>query len=207
MHPRAAAFTIRLAIGLYACLVVPRLAMAVPSAQSFVSDNIQAGLVILTDKRLTGTQRDQQFHDFLLGITDMNRIARFTLGRYAATANTVQQESFATAFQNYAVSVYQSYFTRYSDQKLTVLHTTQRSPSDFIVATAMTSPVSGGDRPPLEVDFRVRTDGATPVIVDIGVAGVWLAEAEQADFVAVLDRNGGDIPALTAHLNATAAKY
>jgi phospholipid transport system substrate-binding protein len=205
MSYRTGLLALRLVMVLCACLALPRPAMAGPPAESFVSENIQAGLAILSDKQLTGPQRNAHFQDFLLGITDMKRTARFTLGKYAVTASAAQQDAFAAAFQNYAVTVYQSYFTRYSGQKLAVLRTTQRSPSDFVVATAMTSPEQRGE-PPLEIDFRVRTDGATPVIVDIGVAGVWLALAEQADFEAVLDRNGGDISALIVHLNAAAAK-
>src|SRR5580693_3972856 len=114
MFHRAAAFALRLAIGLGVCLALPRPAMAVPAAESFVSGNIQAGLAILGDKQLTEPQRRAHFQDFLLGITDMKRIARFTLGTYAATASPAQQDAFAAAFQNYAVAVYQSYLTRYS---------------------------------------------------------------------------------------------
>ena len=52
------------------------------------------------------------------------------------------------------------------------------------------------------VDFRVRTDGAKPVLVDLGVAGVWLALAQRDEFLSVLAQNNGDIKALTAHLQA-----
>ena len=206
MPHKAAAFAGRSALALCVFLGLPHAAMATTPAESFVAGNIQAAIVILDDKQLTTPQRKAHFQDFLLGITDMKRIARFTLGKYAATASPAQQDAFSAAFQNYAVAVYQSYFARYSGQTLAILHTTERSPDDFIVATAMTDPGSSSEAPS-EIDFRVRTDGPSPVIVDIGVAGVWLAPAEQADFVSVLDHNGGDIAGLIAHLNATAAKY
>jgi phospholipid transport system substrate-binding protein len=206
MSHKAAPFVVRLALTICVFLALPRAAMAATPAESFVAGNIQAAMVILDDKQLTTSQRKAHFQDFLLGITDMKRIARFTLGKYAATASPAQQDAFTAAFQNYAATVYQSYFSRYSGQKLAILHTTERSPDDFIVATAMTSPGSSSDAP-LEIDFRVRTDGPSPEIVDIGVSGVWLALAEQADFASVLDHNGGDIAGLTAHLNATVTKY
>jgi len=56
------------------------------------------------------------------------------------------------------------------------------------------------------VDFRVRTDGAKPVLVDLGISGVWLALAERDQFLAVLAQNNGDIKALTAHLRAAQAR-
>lgn len=207
MPRRAAAILFRLALVLFACATLPRPAMAAPAAESFVSDNIKAALAILDDRQLAAPQRKAHFQSFLLGITDIKRVARFTLGKYAASASPAQQDAFAAAFQNYIVAVYQSYFMRYSGQTLAILRTTQHAPGDFVVATTMTSPEDRSVQHPLEVDFRVRTDGATPVIVDIGVAGVWLALAEQADFVAVLNSNGGDIPALIGHLNDAAAKF
>ena len=62
--------------------------------------------------------------------------------------------------------------------------------------------MAGANSTPLEIDFRVRTDGAKPVLVDLGVAGVWLALAQRDQFLAVLAQNNGDIKALTAHLRA-----
>ena len=85
-----------------------------------------------------------------------------------------------------------------------MLRSTQRAPGDFIVVTNM---ADKSGQPPLEIDFRVRTDGAKPVITDFSVAGIWLAVAEQADFTAVLAKNGGSIPGLIQHLNTTAGQY
>jgi ABC-type transporter MlaC component len=59
----------------------------------------------------------------------------------------------------------------------------------------------------LEIDFRVRTDGAKPVLVDLGVAGLWLAIAQRDEFGAVLAQSNGDVKALAAHLRARAAQY
>jgi ABC-type transporter MlaC component len=57
----------------------------------------------------------------------------------------------------------------------------------------------------LPVDFRVRTDGPKPVIIDIGIAGVWLAVTQRDDFAAVLARNNNDVAGLTAYLSAKAS--
>jgi phospholipid transport system substrate-binding protein len=199
-------YVVRVGMALCVLLALPLAAMAATPAETFVAGNIQTAITILDDKQLTTPQRKANFQNFLLGITDMKRVAHFMLGKYAATAPPAQQVAFAEAFQNYAVTVYQSYFAHYSKQKLAILHTTERSGGDFIVATAMTNLASHNDAP-LEIDFRVRTDGPSPEIVDIGLSGVWLAVAEQADFVSVLDRNGGDIAGLIAHLNTIAAGY
>jgi ABC-type transporter MlaC component len=79
-----------------------------------------------------------------------------------------------------------------------VIASRERAPADYVVTTNMV----GGSSAPLEIDFRVRTDGAKPVLVDLGVGGVWLALAQRDQFLAVLSQNNGDIKALTAHLRA-----
>ena len=187
-----------------ALALLPLPAWAATPAETFVASNIHTGLAILADPKLAPPARKAQFQTFLLGVTDMKRIAVFTLGPYAATASQADKDAFATAFQNYAVAVYQSYFARYSGQTLVVRSSTQHAPGDFIVVTNM---VDKSGQPPLEIDFRVRTDGPKPVITDFSIAGMWLAIAEQADFTGVLGKNGGSIAGLIQHLNTTASQY
>jgi phospholipid transport system substrate-binding protein len=167
-------------------------------AEDFVATNIQAGFNILNDNGTAPADRRQRFADFLLGLTDVRRIAIFMLGRYAADADGADLEAYVAAYQNYLLSTYQSYFQLYAGQSLKVISSRERAAGDFIVTTNM---VSQGNAP-LEVDFRVRTDGAKPVLLDVAVAGVWLALAQRDQFLATLAQNNGDLKVLTAHLQA-----
>ena len=60
---------------------------------------------------------------------------------------------------------------------------------------------------PLEVDFRVRTDGGRPVVVDFSVAGIWLALEERDQFTAFLGQNNGNIHTLDWHLSDLAKQF
>ena len=194
---------------LAAALAVPAagpsraLAAAASAAERFVAENIQRGLDILNDASLDTNQRRARFAEFLLGLTDIRRVALFLLGKYASSAGDGQVDSFVDAFRTYSLAVYQSYFAQYAGQTLHVTGSRQRAPGDDIVSTTLAG--SGSD--PVEVDFRVRSDTGKPVLVDIAVAGVWLALAQRAEFSAVLSRNHGDISALIGHLHDTAAQY
>jgi phospholipid transport system substrate-binding protein len=176
-------------------------------AETYIADNIHKGLDILNNKTLPKTQREQQFEVFLLNITDMKRIAMFTLGQYRRGASQADQDAFAAAFQNYATAVYQSYFAKYSGQTLKVTGSTERSPTDFVVATQLIDPKDSSSQPPLEVDFRVRTDAGKPVVVDFSVSGIWLALEERDQFVSFLGQNGGNIRTLITHLSDLAKQY
>jgi phospholipid transport system substrate-binding protein len=180
------------------CLAAAPFAWAANAAENFIGTNIQAGFDILNDRNAAPLERRQRFADFLLGLTDVKRVAMFLLGRYAASGSQADLDAYVAAYQDYVLSTYQSYFQLYAGQSLKVISSRERAAGDFIVATNMV----GGGSAPLQIDFRVRTDGAKPVLVDVGVAGVWLALAQRDQFLATLAQNNGDIKALTAHLRA-----
>ena len=161
-----------------------------------MQDNIHKGLDLLNNHALSTEQRRAQFETFLLGLTDMKRIADFTLGQYRRGASPADLAAFDAAFQNYAVAVYQSYFERYKGQTLKVTGSQARAADDFIVATQLIDPNDHSGQPPLEVDFRVRTDTGKPVVTDFSVAGIWLAIEERDQFTSFLGQNGGNIAML-----------
>lgn len=179
-------------------------AAAADIATTFVNDNIQKGLAILNDKALGPAQKREQFQHFLLTLVDVRRIAVFTLGQYRRSASPADLDAFVAAFRDYAVAAYQSYFAKYSSQTLKVTGSTRRAPTDYIVTTQMIDPKDSSGRPPLEVDFRVRTDTGKPVLVDVAVAGVWLSLEQRDQFTAFLGQNNGNIHALIGHLTELA---
>ena len=195
---------------LAAALALPfvgRPAFAADPAEAFVSQNIQKGLSLLNNTSLAKQQKRDQFEQFLLALTDLKRIADFTLGQYRRTASPADLAAFDAAFQNYAVAVYQSYFSKYAGQTLKVLNSTQRAPTDYIVTTQMIDPSDKSGQGPLEVDFRVRTDGPRPVVVDVSVAGVWISIEQRDQFAGFLGQNNGNVKLLIAHLSELAKQF
>src|SRR6266702_783833 len=171
--------------GAMAVLFTPALvsvAWCANAAEDFVSGNIQAGFDILNDRNISPAERRERFASFVLGLTDVKRVALFLLGRYAADAPQADLDAYISAYQHSVLSTYNSYFSLYAGQSLRVIASRQRAPDDFVVTT--------------------NTVGAKPVLVDLGVAGVWLGLAQRDQFLAVLAQNNGDIKALTAHLRA-----
>jgi phospholipid transport system substrate-binding protein len=195
---------------LAAALATPFLAapaFAADPAETFVGQNIQKGLSLLNNNTLSKQQKRDQFEQFLLGLTDLKRIADFTLGQYRRTAPPADTAAFQAAFQNYAVAVYQSYFSKYAGQTLNVVNSTLRAPTDYIVTTQLVDPSDHSGQAPLEVDFRVRTDGPRPVVVDVSVAGVWISIEERDQFVAFLGQNNGNVKLLISHLSDLARQF
>ena len=202
---RRAVLALALAAG--ALIAAPLPAAAEPPAEAFVQANVTKGLSILNNHSASGDQRRAQFQSFILGLTDMHRIANFTLGQYRRTATPQELDAFAGAFQGYAVAVYQSYFAKYSGQTLHVTGSQEHAPGDTIVTTQLIDPNDHSGQQPLEVDFRVLSDNGRFVVIDFSVAGIWLAIEERDQFSSFLGQNGGNIGTLISHLHELARTY
>jgi phospholipid transport system substrate-binding protein len=179
-------------------------ARADSGAENFVRSNVQRGLTILNNHSIPDAQRRAQFRDFLTSLTDIRRIALFTLGAARRTASPQETEQFVNAFRDYAVAVYESRLTAYSGQTLKVTGSTERAPGDDIVTTVLIDPSShpNNQGEPIEVDFRVEGESGHFVVIDASIAGVWLALEERDQFTAFLQENRDSVPALISHLNA-----
>jgi phospholipid transport system substrate-binding protein len=178
-------------------------AAAANPAEAFVDDNIQKGLNILKDKKLSTVQRRDQFASLLFSLVDVRRVALFTLGKYRRTFSPADTDAFIGAYRGYASAAYQLYFAKYTDQTLKLTGSTQNSPTDYTVHTLLIDPSSG--KPPAKVDFRVYTDSGKPLLLDVGYENIWLSQTQREQFVSVLDQNNGNMRALITALSDMAA--
>ena len=193
----AAPFALVMALVL-ACLWAQP-AMAASPAEQFVADNVQKGLAILNNTQMSKDQRRSDFRSFLLNLTDIKAIADYTLGQYRRTASPDDLATYEAAFRDYALGVYQSYFNKYSGQTLQVTGSYALGSDETVVKTVMVDPKKPSGKP-LEVDFRVVTQGPRMVVVDFSVEGVWIRELERNDFTSYLGQNGGNLALLTQNL-------
>ena len=181
-------------------------ASASPAAEAYVQTNVQRGLQILNNSALSKQQRQQQFREFLLTLTDLKRIALYTLGPARRLAKQTDLDPFVEAFKDYAFAVYGAEFAKYSGQTLRVTGSVEHGPGDELVRTVLVDPLAKKGQEPIEVDFRVYGSGGKYNVVDIVVAGLDLAITEQDDFSAFLSQHNNDVRALTANLRERAAR-
>ena len=182
-----------------------RAAEAASPAEQFVADNAQKAMSILNNAALTKEQRKNQFQTFLLGLTDIQAIGRYTIGQYRRSASPEDLTAFDAAFKEYAMSVYQSYFAKYSGQSLKVTGSTPLGAEDIMVKTVTVDPKKPQAKP-YEVNFRVQTVNGRQLVSDFSVEGVWIRELERNDFTSYLGQKGGDLKALNTMLKQKAAQ-
>ena len=181
-------------------------ARAASPAETFIDQNVQKGLSILADKSLPEQARRDKFRSFLLGLTDLKRIALFTLGPAKRTASEAEKTAFVNAFQDFAVSIYESRLSSYSGQTLKVTGSQSTSRGDTIVNTTLIDPHASSSDQNLPVAFRVSNSDGKMVVIDVNVLGVWLAIEERDQFSSFLGDHGNSVPALVAHLKELTAR-
>ena len=204
LNPRVLVVAVMAAI--CASLFAPFALADSPPAETFIQQNVQKGLTILAAKDTAPDQTAAQFRSFLNSLTDVRRIALFTLGPDATTAPPAQVDAFVAAFQDYTTAVYQSQLAHYSGQSLVVMGSEQHAPGDFIVRTRVADlgrPVPTNAE---EVDFRVVAANGSYEILDASVYGVWLASNERDQFAGFLSQHNNDVAALTAHVKDVTAQ-
>lgn len=165
-------------------------------AEQFVGTNGARVLAIL-NRPESKAAKEQAFRALIDQVVDVPRLTRFVLGKYARSITPDQYQRFATVFRTYAEGVYQSRIDDYHGEKFTVNGSVLNKPGDTIVTTTL---FGGKMSTPTVVKWRVLGGAGNYHVVDVQVAGVWLAITQQQDFVSTIDNAGGDINMLISQL-------
>lgn len=182
-------------------------AQASPESEAFVQSAVDDGYEILNNTTLSDEERSTQFRDFMTSLTDIRRIAVFTLGPYVNRASETEIDDFVEAFTDYAVTVYEDRLSRYTGQTMMVSGSNDRAADDSVVSAIVRTPNNAisPNQQSINVAFRVREDvDGNAIVIDMQVEGIWLAVSQRADFTSYLQQNNGNVPALSNSLRQQA---
>jgi phospholipid transport system substrate-binding protein len=167
-----------------------KMAPAATDLSAFVNQVADESITTLSKAGGTDSARAAALKPILLKYFDVQGISKHVLGAYWKKTTPEQQQEFTEAFVNYMASVYGQRFKQYNGQKLEV----KRVRDQGAEATVFTA-VSNGDDQGARVDWEIRT-GDSPLITDIRVEGLSLADTHRQEFSSVLSQHNGDINAL-----------
>lgn len=154
----------------------------------FVEAATREAVLYLEDGRLAPEEAQE-----LLSYVDVTAIARFALGRYVRQVDDATFAAYRDAFERHLVDQLQTHLAQLSDGEVVIEGTVPRGDDQAIVHTEVTA--TDGDV--MNVNWRLRRDDGTWEVIDVEAMGLWLAIEQRAQFSAELDRNGGDVAALT----------
>jgi phospholipid transport system substrate-binding protein len=146
-------------------------------------------LAVLRDPALANQQKFDRLVALLDGPIDLEIIARLILGRHWRSASEAQQAEYLQLFRAFALDNLASRLHVYDGQDFEIVGAQVVNERDAVVATRVT----GGGRPPLKVDWRVRERGEGDLVaIDVIVEGISLIVTQRSEFSAVIERRGMD---------------
>ncbi|MGH1397737.1 MAG: MlaC/ttg2D family ABC transporter substrate-binding protein [Alphaproteobacteria bacterium] len=166
-------------------------------AESFIDQMANEAIGFLGNADLSEAQKASRFRKLLRAKFDMKTIGRFALGRHWRGASAAQKKEYQSLFENMIVEVYAARFGDYQGQALEVRSSRKDSERDVSVQSYIV-PDSG---PEIQVDWRVRKKDGRYRVVDVSVEGVSMAVTQRSEFSSVIQRGGGEVAVLLAHLS------
>ncbi|MEL6258305.1 MAG: ABC transporter substrate-binding protein [Pseudomonadota bacterium] len=176
--------------------------------EAFVEKNGGLVLEALNDPDLDQAARTEKFAGYMRDFSDLNRIARFVVGRYARGFTEEEFDRYAVVFEDYMLTSYEIQFDAYRGEEIVVNGSKDRDGRrlDSIVNTTIRR---NGE--PLEVEWRVQEgrQGELQIIdVALNLDGnkIWLAIESRAQLTSFLGRNNGSADALIERLKELTAE-
>lgn len=126
--------------------------------------------------------------DAVLSHIDTRAIANFTLGRYGRTLAPAEKARFVNAFESYLRRQIEANAYQFSGVAVDVVDSQARNERDSIITTKVRR--DGAD---MKIRWRVIERHGEWSVVDLEVAGIWLAIEQRAQVAAILGRPGASI--------------
>ena len=142
----------------------------------------------------TMSVRQTRFRQLFDESFDVERCARFALGRYWRVATPEQHRQFVKLFEDYIVAGY-SYRLGSLHGLIFKVVGSRIAPEGFIVRSEMTSV---NDLTPVKVDWALIPSGRSYKITDVVVEGISMEVTMRSEFASIIDHNGERLDRLFA---------
>lgn len=194
---------------LCAAITFAPVAFADKKSEDYVAAQANAVLTLLSDESLSDTDRTERFRETLNSFAYLPDIARRVLGARGRELDEASFDRYKSAFEEFAVAVYQKRFNEMHGSAITIEGSTDPAPRRSLVTSLVKSGDSAkGTR--VIWDVLMSEDGKRYRVRDVGIdlngSVLWLAQDQQAQFEAYLDRHNGEIDTLITSLEQKTAK-
>jgi len=170
------------------------LAISQSGAESLIS-NLTKDIFLVINSGKPEKVMLRDFERIFVKYADVPVIARSSLGFARRSASKSQINSYTKAFQGYVTRKYGKRFREFIGAEIKVTKS-QKSKRGYLVDSSVTFK---GKRPFL-VQWQVSDASGRNLMFDLIIEGISLLRLEREEIGIMLDRRGGDINKLIAHL-------
>lgn len=194
--PSFARMTMAAGLALVLLAVVQPATAEAETPSEFVATLGDNAIRMLVEEGVSHDKRIANFRQLLIEGFDVPLIGRFVLGVHWRRASLEQRTEYADLFEKFLVQSYAARFGQYGGESLKVKATHAGGEKDTIVSTEI---IQRG-RPPVKVDWRIRSGEASYKVVDVIVEGISMVITQRDEFSSVIRRSGGNVEGLLAKL-------
>jgi len=125
---------------------------------------------------------------------DINRIAKYTLGKHRKTISDEEINKYFKLYKKYFLKNFSSRLIDYTNPEIVIIDENVINENFTIVNTILEAT---SKNPELKISWRVITKNPNkPLILDLLIEGLSLAKAQKEEFNSIIKNNDGDINAL-----------
>ena len=125
---------------------------------------------------------------------DINRIAKYTLGKHRKTISDEELNKYFKLYKKYFLKNFSSRLIDYTNPEIIIVDENVINENFTIVNTILEAT---SKNPELEISWRVITKNPSkPLILDLLIEGLSLAKAQKEEFNSIIKNNDGEINAL-----------
>ena len=172
------------------CVLAPGAGFAEPTADPaavIVTAMVNSLAHMLSDPKLTASDREHEFARLLDEDCDLGLVARFVLGNYFAAANEADRQQFASLFERWITHMFTGKIGGFDASSFAVKSVTHADGGSIVMTE-----IAAGNRP-IRIDWRVNQSGSGYRIVDVAMAGISMAQVEREEIGAAIRGSGGTV--------------
>lgn len=175
-------------------IATPSFAISQNAAESLVNNLIKQVMGKINSGK-SGNALYKDFEKIFATYADVPLIARKALGPAYKSASKAQQAAYVAAFKGFMARFYGKRFNEFKGGKITVTKS-KKAAGGYLVDTNVA--LSG--RSPFLTQWHVVDKRGKPVMYNLYIEGVSLLSDVRTQIGAMLDKRGGNIDKLIAHL-------
>jgi phospholipid transport system substrate-binding protein len=146
---------------------------------------------ILNNKTTSKSAKEAALTSMIDSRLDLDRIAKFTLGKYARVATDAEMAQYIPLLKQYVINFYVDNLVNYHDVSLKVKGSVDLGGEK---GSVVKSAIASGADAPVDANWWVVTgkDGNLRVF-DAQLQGLWVAQNLRSTLAAVMDNGGGKV--------------
>ncbi|MCB9943969.1 MAG: ABC transporter substrate-binding protein [Geminicoccaceae bacterium] len=164
-------------------------ARAAQSPEQFIREIGDQAIELLQRTDIPKEEKLVAIKGLLDRYTDLDLLAKLVLGKYWRTATDAQRDAYVNVFRQLVMKTMADRLHEYGGETFEIVGSREINDRDSLVATNILRP-SGA--PPIQVEWRVRTDDNSQYIIDVVAEGISLVVTQRSEVSDIVASDGMD---------------